>query len=342
MPITSQRLRASIASLIAAGLLVGLAACAPAEPSASPSPSQDQSATWVDVCATGTGDAVESITVTGAFLEEPTVEFDAGLATDTTERRVIGSGDGASVEEGDLVSVAYAMYRGSTAELIEAHGFREGGPVPFEVVTQSLMPGLLKTLGCAETGTRVVSAITPADAFGEEGFSDPDGSFDGLEIAPNETLVVVMDVVRVLDRAWGVDQPAVEGMPEVTLIAEGQPVVTIPDAPAPTELQVAVLKKGDGPVVPESSTILVQYLGVEWDTNDTFDSSWARGQPSPFPLDNVIEGFAAALTGQTVGSQILVVIPPELGYGTDPDAPGANDLTGKTLVFVVDILYLIS
>lgn len=296
----------------------------------------------MDVCATPSGDAVESLSVSGEFLEVPTVEFEVGLSTDATQRVITGSGDGATVDDGEYVQVAYAMYRGSTGEKIEDHGFGEAGPVLLHASTRSMMPGLLKTLGCAEGGTRIVSAIAPSDAFGEEGFTDPSGEHGGLEIAPNETLVVVMDLVRVLDRAWGEEQPEVEGMPEVTLIAEGQPVVTIPDAQPPTELQIAVLKEGDGPPVQLDSVALLQYVGVNWDTNETFDSSWARGQVAEFPLAGLVPGFQAAVKDQPLGSQILVVIPPELGYGTDPDAPGANDLTGKTLVFVIDLLYAVS
>lgn len=341
MTSTSNRLpRTVLASLSAAVLLVGLAACTPSEPSPSPSPSTP--AAGVDVCATPSGDAVESVSVSGEFLQVPTVEFEAGLSTDSTQRLVTGSGDGARVDDGEYVSVAYAMYRGSTGEKIEDHGFGETGPVLLHASVGSMMPGLLKTLGCAEGGTRIVSAIAPSDAFGEEGFSDPSGEFDGLEIAPNETLVVVMDLVRVLDRAWGEEQPEVDGMPRVTLIAEGQPVVTIPDAEPPTELQIAVLKRGDGPPVQLDSVALVQYLGVKWDTNETFDSSWARGQVAEFPLSGLIPGFQEAVKGQPLGSQILVVIPPELGYGSKTGAADDHALAGETLVFVIDLLYAVT
>ena len=52
-------------------------------------------------------------------------------------------------------------------------------------------------------------------------------------------------------------------------------------------------------------------------------------------LDGVVPGFAEALEGQTVGSQVLVVIPPELAYGEE----GAGSIPANaTLVFVIDIL----
>ncbi len=62
------------------------------------------------------------------------------------------------------------------------------------------------------------------------------------------------------------------------------------------------------------------------------------GGPQAFELGagQVIPGFQTGLTGQRVGSRVLLVIPPRLGYGTAGDPPL---VTGKdTLVYVVDIL----
>ena len=50
---------------------------------------------------------------------------------------------------------------------------------------------------------------------------------------------------------------------------------------------------------------------------------------------SIIDGWIKGLVGQTVGSQVLLVIPPDLAYGaTEQGTIPAN----STLVFVVDIL----
>ena len=67
-----------------------------------------------------------------------------------------------------------------------------------------------------------------------------------------------------------------------------------------------------------------------------FDTT-CDGEPASLTLDGVVEGFAQALEGQTVGSQIMVVVPPEFGYG---DAAQASIPANSTLVFVIDILGL--
>ena len=73
-----------------------------------------------------------------------------------------------------------------------------------------------------------------------------------------------------------------------------------------------------------------------WSSHEVFDTSW-DSQPASLSLDAVVPGFAEAVQGATVGSQLLVVIPPDLGYGDT--AQGAIP-AGSTLVFVIDVLGL--
>ena len=115
----------------------------------------------------------------------------------------------------------------------------------------------------------------------------------------------------------------------------GVPGITIPKTAAPTEEKIAVLKKGDGAVVAKGATVTVHYTGALWSDNSIFDSSWTKGSPASFSLAQVVPGFAQAIEGQTVGSQVIAVIPPALGYGDK--ASGAIP-AGSTLVFVIDIL----
>ncbi|BDZ51012.1 peptidyl-prolyl cis-trans isomerase [Frondihabitans sucicola] len=120
------------------------------------------------------------------------------------------------------------------------------------------------------------------------------------------------------------------------LAADGQPKVTIPKTAAPKTLQLEVLKKGSGATVPSGGSVTVQYQGTLWRTGEVFDQSWGSG-PATFSTDKVVAGFQKAIVGQTVGSQVLVVVPPVDGYGT-----AGNDTAGikgtDTLVFVIDIL----
>jgi FKBP-type peptidyl-prolyl cis-trans isomerase len=125
-------------------------------------------------------------------------------------------------------------------------------------------------------------------------------------------------------------------MPTVKLDKDGSPTVTLPKGDIPTDYSKATLKKGDGPVVAAGDSVLVQYHGVSWNTGKVFDESWGK-QPFPFTVGSgVVQGFSDAVVGETVGSQVIAVLPPSAGYGEGEinDA----DLKGQTLVFVVDIL----
>jgi peptidylprolyl isomerase len=132
---------------------------------------------------------------------------------------------------------------------------------------------------------------------------------------------------------------AVEGLPTVKLAMAGKPTITVPSSTAPDTLVVQPLITGTGPVVTAGQTISVHYTGVIWDSGKKFDSSWDRGAPVDFLIGEgqVIAGWDEGLVGQTVGSQVLLVIPPDKGYG-EQGQPDAGISGTDALVFVVDIL----
>ena len=125
-------------------------------------------------------------------------------------------------------------------------------------------------------------------------------------------------------------------LPTVTRDASGAPAIDFTDTTMPEGLVVEVLEAGDGAAVIEGQQITVNYHGWLWD-GPTFDSSFQRGEPIEFPIarGQLIEGWVAGLVGQPVGSKVLLVVPPEAGYGNRPVGPIP---AGSTLVFVVDIL----
>ena len=85
--------------------------------------------------------------------------------------------------------------------------------------------------------------------------------------------------------------------------------------------------------------LVVNYVGETWDDGKVFDSSFDRGAPAAFQIGvgQVVKGWDAALVGQTVGSRVVMALPPELGYGTEGNADAGISGT-DTLVFVVDII----
>ena len=127
------------------------------------------------------------------------------------------------------------------------------------------------------------------------------------------------------------------GLPTVKLDDKGAPTITPVKTAAPTSLVVQPLIQGSGATVASGQSITVQYSGWLWD-GTAFDSSWTKGTPLSgltIGQNQVIKGWDQGLVGQKVGSQVLLIIPPSLGYGaTAQGTIPAN----STLVFVVDIL----
>ena len=142
--------------------------------------------------------------------------------------------------------------------------------------------------------------------------------------------------------------PETGGAPEWTLPgATGSVAVTgSTDTAAPrvdvngpfsvTETQVQTLRAGDGPVVADTATVSVCYMGVNGRDGTVFDSSYERGAPVEFPLNGVVPGFQKAIAGQKVGSTVAVAMTSADGY---PDGqPSAGIQKGDTLIFAIKIL----
>ena len=72
---------------------------------------------------------------------------------------------------------------------------------------------------------------------------------------------------------------------------------------------------GDGAEAVPGATVLVHYVGVDFETGEQFDASWDRGEPIRFPLRGLIQGWQDGIPGMRVGGRRQLVIPPALAYG---------------------------
>lgn len=129
------------------------------------------------------------------------------------------------------------------------------------------------------------------------------------------------------------------GLPTVTRDSStGEPSIDMSTySGSTTSLVAQTLIRGTGDTVQEGDSIDCMYSG--WLTDGTqFDSNWSSGTSTQFTVSesSLIKGFVQGLVGQKVGSQVLLIIPPDLGYGST--AQGSIP-ANSTLIFVVDILY---
>jgi peptidylprolyl isomerase len=114
-----------------------------------------------------------------------------------------------------------------------------------------------------------------------------------------------------------------------------KPEIDFPEGPPADMLVITDLIVGDGAEARPGGNVLVHYVGVDHATGEQFDASWDRGEPIRFPLSGLIQGWQDGIPGMKVGGRRRLDVPPELGYGP---AGSGHRLSGKTLVFVIDLL----
>lgn len=102
-------------------------------------------------------------------------------------------------------------------------------------------------------------------------------------------------------------------------------------------LQYKVIKDGNGKKPKATDTVTVHYKGTLIDGTE-FDSSYKRGEPTSFPVNQVIAGWTEALQLMNVGSKWQLFIPANLGYGDRGAGPqiGPN----AALIFEVELVSL--
>ncbi|MDJ0378596.1 FKBP-type peptidyl-prolyl cis-trans isomerase [Cryobacterium sp. PH31-L1] len=320
------------ALLTIVGLTLALTACGSSDTPEATSSTPAADAAFSECTAPGA--VSDGVDVTGDFGAVPAFKFAEPLTPAATQRTVAIKGTGTTeAGAGSLVGVSLSVYNGTTGATVQETTYPTSGASETITVGETFLAGLVRAVNCSVEGDRIVTVSTADDAFGADGNTQ-------LGIAAGDSVVFVTDVISITnlaDRADGADQPVVAGLPTVELAENGAPTITIPDTDPPTALQIATTKLGDGAVVADGDTVSVEYTGVVWATGKTFDSSWTTVGPATFVTSQVVTGFGAALVGQTVGSQVIAVLPPSEGYGEAGNTQAGISGT-DTLVFVVDIV----
>jgi peptidylprolyl isomerase len=304
-----------------------IAGCGSSKPSASSSSSSS--------AAANSSNANASVTVAGAFGATPVVKIPKLNANNKLTVKTVIHGTGTTVTKSDAMAANFVLYfwSGKTSTL-KANTFSQNPTV----IGGTMLPGLETALIGQKVGSRVLAVIPPAEGYGTSGNSQ-------LGITGSTTLVFVIDVIKSYAdtaSAFGTQESAGGGsLPTVTAHTGAAPTITIPANNAPSALVTKTLVKGSGPKVAKGQFIIAQYTGYIWRTKKVFDSSWTSGSPFGFVLGaspaQVISGWDSGLASQTVGSRVMLVIPPKDAYGkTGASQAGINGT--DTLVFVIDII----
>lgn len=311
--------RAAALALVAALSLTGCSSDGEndgASPTPTPTAATTPEPTAEDVAA------LAAVTVDGEAGAEPTLTFDTPLSITVPTTRVIDEGSGEPLTDGQLIGVHYVIFSGDGTRVGSTWAEDDNTPEFFQMGDPQVA-----IINMAFEGLNVGARVLVAN---------PVPNQDGT-IGTSVFLLEAYSATTVPTRAEGESVTPAEGLPVVTLAENGKPSIEIPEGfENATELTAQTLIKGTGPEVQANQTVTAHYTG--WLTDGTvFDSSWERDAPASFPLARVIPGWQQGLAGQTVGSQVLLVIPAELGYG-EQGTPNGSIPGGATLIFVVDIL----
>ena len=226
----------------------------------------------------------------------------------------------------------YAGYNARTGKMFD-DSFSRGHDRDLQLWRQ-VVPGFQKGLVGQHEGSRVLIAMPGSDGY------DGDGGNPQIGVEMGDTLVFVVDIVGVpLDGPEGTKKAPKAGLPTVT-DKGGTPEITIPKSDPPAELQAAAPDRGPG-----------QEGRRETDTHHRSTTAGCAGatarcsrrptaKPGRGPLSSLVPGVVKGLTGQTVGSRVLLVIPPAEGYPEGNATPSIAPT--ETLVMVVDILFAAS
>jgi peptidylprolyl isomerase len=285
-------------------------------------------------CGDDETQAIDGVTVSGEFGEEPEIETTDSFDVESTTAAEIVAGEGEELTKESVVEAKIAIYN-QDGDLVS--GNYEGDATERIDIAREQAPWMADLVGTS-VGSRVAVALPVVDVLGPEGA--PQAGLD-----PEESMLFLVDVLREAEKPLEApDGEAVEppaDAPKVVGDAEEITAIDFGDAPRkpPSKLQVIPLIEGDGPEVEEGQEITVDYIAAVWGRGDKpFDNSYERGEPATFPLnrDTLIDGWLEGLPGVNVGSRVMLIMPPDLGYGAQgggPDIPG-----NATLVFVIDVL----
>ena len=316
--------RKLVSVVVAAGLLATLSACATGPGGSDCSP----------LFAAGANSKL--VTATGDIGADPEAEFPTPIVGSKTEATVLTVGDGERLAPGALGVVQVTIYDGTTGEVLISSDYTGSGVLSY---AREEVPAFGAVVQCATIGSRVAATGSASHLIGDDAITQYQ-----LPIEGDDEVVLVADLLQTyLGKADGAEQPAQAGFPSIVLAPDGRPGFTFPGgSTAPATFESAALKAGDGTTVKEGDGVVMHYTAVEWGATTVAETTW-DGSPTvklaaslTESESGMIEGLKKAIVGQKVGSQLVVVVPPELGYASGSAPAGVTD--GATLVYVVDIL----
>ncbi|WP_423734820.1 FKBP-type peptidyl-prolyl cis-trans isomerase [Bifidobacterium primatium] len=313
--------RRILAVACAAAMTVSLAACADGSESKDSSSSSSTSKT-VSGLTKMTG-----ITATGELGKKPKVTFKTPFSVKNNSYQILQEGNGEAATDGDRLCTQQIILDAKSGEEVASTWSDDAPECGILIGKNSIDEAYYNLFKGLKVNTTLAIGVNNSS-------SSSSSTSSTLEQYIN--VMTIVSKSKSLTRAEGDKVTNIpSNLPKVTLDKNGKPSLDLNGYKPGDKLVVQTLIKGKGAKVKESNTVSANYTGWLASNGKQFDSSWDRGSASDFALNAVVKGWTQGLTGQTVGSQVLLIIPPSLGYGSEEQ----NGIpANSTLIFVVDIL----
>jgi len=314
------------ALLVVAGLTTAVTACSSgSQATSSASDGASQSAP-----ASGSN-SDSGVTVSGAFGSTPTVTIPSTAAPTQLTQKTLVQGSGAPVAAGDTLVANYVGQTWANKKVFDS-SFSRGAPAGFVIGKGQVIPGWDKALVGKKIGSRVLLTIPPADGYGPNG--NPQAGIKGTD-----TLVFVVDLVAAYKPdASAPGKPAAplpSGWPKVSATPGKKPTISsVAGVKAPKKPISKLVVRGTGAPISPSKSLVLQMVQTDLATGKKTQATWGQA-PQVVTASNVLQ-VASALSGQRVGSRVVVLLPATKGTpasGSTPAQPG-----NPASVLVVDVV----
>ncbi|GAA2247923.1 hypothetical protein GCM10010401_22200 [Rarobacter faecitabidus] len=252
-----------------------------------------------------------NIQVTGTWGFRPEVAFTPPLMISEPDDRVLIQGAGSNLKEGGKALLQIYAVSASNGDVLRDDFATV--PQTYRVTTAALGEDLYDVVLGRRTGSRLVHI-----------------TYDSVPI------IMIIDILPLKASGTKVDPPAATSSDGAALPTVVDNKVVIPDSDPPRVLTTSMLILGNGVQMSAGQTAVLQYQAVRWSNGKVVGTTWdADTLPVTVKVgsDALIEGLDAALTDVTVGSRMLVIVPPGLAFGlTD------SRWRRETMVYLIDVL----
>lgn len=262
----------------------------------------------------------DSVEVGGGFQAAPTISVPEDVEITTSQRTVIDEASDRAVvaNEKSIVGVNMTFFdAASGTQIYQSPAFGSSDSPEFLLIDEAQANPLSESVRCLAPGDRAVLALGPTES------AQLAAQLGG---AAESGLIGVIDVETVSPLAvQGKVKGLPNGYPAVVTNEDGRPGVVLPPRVAPAGTTAAVRIQGEGATVSDQNNVIAQVLEVGWDGVER-TNSWNTGVMGLGNEEQIAQSgftYRTALTGQQVGSQVVVV---------------ENVEGGSPRVLVIDIL----